>query len=134
MENSNNDSSIANGGIGIPIGGASDASSGMIFSAGILTSALFLFSLGVFVALAIKSKTLKSFQSQISLFVGIYVVGELLELKAIPAVTGLPADMGSQVHVAATIIITVVLWSRLFYSGKAVKRLVDPDGSTEQKG
>ncbi|HVX02728.1 MAG TPA: hypothetical protein VHA09_06205 [Nitrososphaera sp.] len=46
----------------------------------------------------------------------------------------MPADMGSQVHVAATIIIAEVLWSRMFYSGKAVKRLVCPDGNTEQKG
>jgi predicted permease len=82
---------------------------------------------------AIKSKTIRSFQSQISIFVGVYVVGEVLELNGIQAITKLPADTGSQIHVAATIIITAILLSRLFYSGKVVKKLVDHDGSADQK-
>jgi hypothetical protein len=90
--------------------------------------------LAIFVIVAIKSKTIKSFQSQISIFVGVYVVGEVLELNGIQNVTWLPADLGSQIHVAATLIIAAVLWSRLFYSSRIVKKLVDDDQSANREG
>jgi hypothetical protein len=124
-----------NGGSTVIIGGigAVDASH-LLFSTGILTTTLFLFSFAIFVILAIKSKTIKSFQSQISIFVGVYVVGEVLELNGIQNVTRMSADLGSQIHVAATLIIAAVLWSRLFYSAKIVKKLVDHDEITNQTG
>jgi hypothetical protein len=112
---------------------AIDASN-LLFSAGILTTTLFLFSFAIFIIVTIKSKNIKSFQSQISVFVAVYVIGEVLELNGIQNVTWLPADLGSQMHVAATIIIATVLWSRLFYSTKIVKKLVNHDESTNQRG
>jgi hypothetical protein len=125
---------LANNGIDNAIMGGigSVETPNLLLSAGLLTTALFLFSLGIFLTLAIKSKTIKSFQSQISIFVGVYVVGEVLELNAIQTVTGLPVEIGSQIHVTATIIITIILWLRLFYSGRMVKKLVDRDESTNQ--
>ena len=111
--------------------GAADISN-LLFAAGTLTTILFLSSFVIFVILAIKSKTIKSFQSQISIFIGIYVVGEVLELNSVQNITRLPSDLGSQIHVAATIIITVVIWSRLFYSGKIIKKLADPGQSGNQ--
>jgi hypothetical protein len=106
--------------------------SNLLFAAGILTTILFLSSFVIFVILAIKSNTIKSFQSQISIFIGVYVVGEVLELNSVQNITRLPSDLGSQIHAAATIIITVVLWSRLYYSGKIIKKLADPDQSGNQ--
>ena len=101
---------------------------------GVLTTALFLFSLGVFLMLAIKSKTVKGFQSQISIFVGVYVLGEILELSTIQTITGLPSEVGSQIHVAATMVITTILWSRLIYSSRIVKKLIEREESTNQTG
>jgi len=100
---------------------------GFIFSAGILASVLFIASLLIFVLLAIRgrSRSIKTFQSQISVFIGVYVVGELLELNAIPMFAKLPGDTGSQIHVAATIVLTAILWTRFVYSEKIVKKLVD---------
>ena len=111
--------------------GAADISN-LLFAAGILTTILFLSSFVIFVILAIKSNTIKSFQSQISIFIGVYVVGEVLELNSVQNITRLPSDLGSQMHVAATIIITVVIWSRLFYSGKIIKKLADSGQSANQ--
>jgi hypothetical protein len=98
----------------------------LLLSAGIVTTAIFLISLGIFVLLAIKSKTVKSFQSQISIFISVYVAGELLELAPIQSITGLPPELGSQIHLGATLVITTIMWSRLFYSNEIVKKLVDP--------
>ena len=111
--------------------GAADISN-LLFAAGTVTTILFLSSFVIFVILAIKSRTFKSFQSQISIFIGVYVVGEVLELNSVQNITRLTSDLGSQIHVAATIIITVVLWSRLFYSGKIIKKLADPGQSANQ--
>jgi hypothetical protein len=101
----------------------------LIFSASILTSTLFLFSFAILAMLAIKSRTFKSFQSQISIFAGVYVIGEVLELNTVQNLTRLPADLGSQIHVIATIIIAGVFWSRLIYSSRSVKKLVDREQS-----
>jgi hypothetical protein len=106
----------------------------LLFTTGIITTALFLFSLSIFVGFAIKSKTIKSFQSQISIFIGVYVIGEVMELNVIQTSIKLPADIGSQMHMLATIIITAILWSRLFYSSKSIKRLVEHDETANQKG
>ncbi len=136
MEVNNNSSSGVHAAIMDGIGmlnATTTTSSNLLFSAGILTTALFFFSLAIFVMLAIKSKTIKSFQSQIAIFVGIYVIGEILELNGVQNLTRLPADLGSQIHVAATLIITTILWSRLFYSVKVVKKLVDKDPSVNQE-
>jgi hypothetical protein len=128
LKNSGGSTVISTGGIS-----ATDGSN-LLFSASILTMSLFLFSLAIFVIVAIKSKSIKSFQSQISIFVGVYVVGEILELNGIQNVTWLPVDLGSQIHVAATLIVVTVLWSRLFYSTRIVKKLVDHDESANQTG
>ena len=100
-------------------------STDLVLSAGLLTSALFLISLGIFVGLAAKSRSLKSFQSQISIFIGVYIAGELLELSPVQTATGLPPEAGSQLHVLATIIITTVLWARFVHSNRSTKHLVD---------
>lgn len=105
------------------ITGGADNASGLLLSAGLLSTSLFLISLAIFVALAIKSRTVSSFQSQIAVFVGVYVAGEVLELQVIQNATAMGSDLGSQIHVAATIIITLTLWSRLFSSTKSVKKL-----------
>lgn len=104
----------------------------ILFSAGVFTSALFLFSLGIFAVLALRSRTLKSFQTQISIFIGIYLAGELLELNTVRSITGLPPDIGSQLHVLATIVVTTILWTRLFYSTRAVRSLVDKHDNSMQ--
>lgn len=117
------------------IGGVSVANAPcLLLSASILTTALFLFSFAIFVMLAIKSKTIKSFQSQVSIFAGFYVLGEVLELNWIQINTRLPVDLGSQIHLTATLIIATVLWSRLFYSNRFIKNLVDRDQTADQKG
>lgn len=107
-------------------------STDLVFFAGLLTSGLFLASLGIFVALAAKSRNLKSFPTQISVFIGIYVAGELAELSPVQAATGLPPEAGSELHVLATIFLTTVLWSRLVLSNRATRHLADRYDSAVQ--
>jgi hypothetical protein len=100
----------------------------------VITSILFLVSLTFFVLLSIKSKSIRTFQSQISLFIGMYVLGELLEIKELVAFLSIPESLGSQIHVGATIFLTFVVWIRFYYSEKGIKNLVDtaPDTNTKK--
>jgi len=91
----------------------------------IITSILFSISLIFFGWLSIKSQSIKNFQFLISLFIGLYIIGELFEIKQISAFLGLPDGLGSQIHAGATIFLTIVIWMRLYYSQKSIKSLED---------
>jgi hypothetical protein len=114
------------------------ASTTTILSASLITSILFLASLSIFLWLAIRSKSIKSFQSQISIFISIYIVGELLEIVSssnsiipiFPKIP-LPQEIGSQIHVGATILLTLILWMRFYYFNKSMKELVMDTGIKE---
>jgi D-alanyl-lipoteichoic acid acyltransferase DltB (MBOAT superfamily) len=91
----------------------------------IITSILFLVSLTIFGWSSIKSRSIKNFQFQISVFIGMYGIGELFEIKQISTLLSLPDGIGSQIHVVATIFLTIVVWMRLYYSEKSIKSLED---------
>ncbi|MGB7697502.1 MAG: hypothetical protein WBL46_09820 [Nitrososphaeraceae archaeon] len=97
----------------------------------IITSILFLVSLAFFVLLSIKLKSIRTFQFQISLFVGLYVLGEIIEIKELAAFLSIPESLGSQIHVGATIFLTFIIWIRFIYSEKAIKNLVDTTADTD---
>jgi hypothetical protein len=54
-----------------------------------------------------------------------YGIGELFEIKQISTLLSLPDGIGSQIHVVATIFLTIVVWMRLYYSEKSIKSLED---------
>ncbi|MGA8739085.1 MAG: hypothetical protein WB501_08675, partial [Nitrososphaeraceae archaeon] len=97
----------------------------------IITSILFLVSLAFLVVLSIKSKSIRTFQFQISLFIGLYVLGEIIEIKELAAFLSIPETLGSQIHVAATIFLTFIIWIRFYYSENAIKNLVDTTADTD---
>jgi len=97
----------------------------------IITSILFLVSLAFFVLLAIKSKSIRTFQFQISLFIGLYVLGEIIEIKELATFLSIPESLGSQIHVGAIIFLTSIIWIRLYYTEKSIKNLVDTPADTD---
>jgi D-alanyl-lipoteichoic acid acyltransferase DltB (MBOAT superfamily) len=97
----------------------------------IITSILFLVSLAFFVLLSIKSKSIRTYQFQISLFIGLYVLGEIIEIKELAAFLSIPESLGSQIHVGAIIFLTSIIWIRFYHSEKAIKNLVDTPADTD---
>ena len=97
----------------------------------IITSILFLVSLAFFVLLAIKCNSIRTFQFQISLSIGLYVLGELIEIKELATFLSIPESLGSQIHVGAIIFLTSIIWTRLYYSEKSIKNLVDTPADTD---
>src|SRR5437763_17148596 len=102
------------------------SNSDFLHSVGEITLVLSLVPLVIFASLAIKSKSIKSFQSQISVFVAVYIVGEILESNnGIAIFSKLPPDIGSQLHVIAAIFFTFMLWFRFYYAESRGKKMVE---------
>jgi hypothetical protein len=60
-------------------------------------------------------------------------MGELLEIKQVSTLLSIPDGLGSQIHVGATIFLTIVVWMRLYYSEKGIKSLADTASDSKIK-
>jgi predicted permease len=110
----------------------SDNSSDFLHSVGDFTSILSLVPLVIFVWLAIRSKNIKSFQLQISVFITVYIIGGIIENNngRIAILSVLSPEIGSQIHVIAAIFFTIMLWFRFYYADLTGKRMIEkPDNS-----
>jgi hypothetical protein len=99
---------------------------------GDFTSILSLVPLVIFVWLAIRSKNIKSFQLQISVFIAVYIIGGLIENNngRIAMFSALPPEIGSQIHVIAAIFFTIMIWFRFYYADLRGKKMIEkPDNS-----
>jgi hypothetical protein len=98
---------------------------GDVFSFGIilvlLSSALIIFG-----AIALKSRKITSFQFQISIFILIWIVGELAAfLQGLGLLGTISDELGMQVHLLSMIFFSVMIWIRFLYSRKKQKKIVD---------
>ena len=84
-------------------------------------------ALGIFAWLAAKSRNVKSFQFQISLFILIWIIGEIIDLMGEEGFiqqlsTG---DLDMYIHLLGMATFSAMLWIRFFMSEKRGKRLED---------
>lgn len=105
----------------------SDNSSDFLHSVGDFTSILSLVPLVIFVWLAIRSKNIKSFQLQISIFIAVYIIGGIIENNngRIAMFSTLPPEIGSQIHVIAAIFFTIMIWFRFYYADLRGKKMIE---------
>ncbi len=92
-----------------------------------LTLILLVVALGIFLWLTIKSKNIKSFQFQISLFIVIWIVGEaadLLQGRQVGIRFPLYSqEIGQYIHVLAMGLFSAMLWIRFYRSMKTGKKI-----------
>jgi len=77
------------------------SNSSFVNSMSYVTLILSLIPLALFVWLAVKTKNIRAFQFQISIFIAVYILGEIIENTKIAAFSILPPDIGSQIHVGS---------------------------------
>lgn len=92
-----------------------------------ITLVLLVIALGIFTWLSLKTGRIKSFQFQISLFISIWILGELVDLLAEQGAIGLEplSGAGIYIHVAAMALFCVMLWLRFYLSEKSGKKMAD---------
>jgi nitrate reductase gamma subunit len=82
--------------------------------------------LAVFGWLAIKSKKKTGFQFQISIFIIIWIVGEIVEESTGETfVTITSIGPGQLVHLLAMLFFSILVWLRFFLSKRGMKQLAD---------
>lgn len=94
-----------------------------------LTLSLLAVALGIFAWLAVKSRSIKSFQFQISLFIVIWIIGEIADfIQEREGMTIMPhnhQEIGLYIHVLAMGLFSAMLWARFFLSRRSGKRMAD---------
>jgi hypothetical protein len=60
------------------------------------------------------------------LFIVLYLVGEIIENTNLNTLSSL-SELGSQIHVIATVYLTILFWTRYFYSEKYSMQMIDDD-------
>jgi uncharacterized membrane protein SirB2 len=101
----------------------------LLFSSsfGNLTLVLLVIALGIFVWLTARSRNIKSFQFQISMFILIWITGEIVDLLGEEGVVELFSigEIGIYVHVLAMAMFSAMLWIRFYLSEKSGKKIAD---------
>jgi hypothetical protein len=93
-----------------------------------ITIMLLLGALGIFVWLAARSKNFRSFQFQLSIFIIIWMVGDMVSIlhdNGIVGFSALQSDLGSGIHVISMVFFSMMLWLRYYYSERSSKKMVE---------
>jgi len=93
-----------------------------------ITTMLLLIALGMFVWLAVRSKNIKTFQFQISIFIIIWISGEIagiLQDSGIIVLSPVQGDIGLEIHVVSMVFFSMMLWLRYYYSERSVKKIIE---------
>ena len=93
-----------------------------------ITTLLLLVALGIFVWLAVRSRNIRSFQFQISIFIIIWILGEItgiLQNNGITVLSALQGDVGLEIHVISMVFFSMMLWFRFYYSKRSGTKMIE---------
>ena len=85
-------------------------------------------ALGIFVWLACRSHSVKSFQFQISIFILIWIGGEFMTTLHESGLFNLPPilhDLGMQIHFISMILFASIIFVRFYYSYRAGHKIIE---------
>jgi hypothetical protein len=103
---------------------------GFLFSMSGLTLIILFMVLAVFGWLAIRYRNIRRFEFQMSIFIMVYVLGEILEDYKIPT---LPY-IGSQIHIVSAVFLATIVWLRLYFVKNSGRKMIDKLESVEENG
>jgi hypothetical protein len=95
-----------------------------------LTLILLVVSTGIFGYLAVKSRNPRAFQFQISIFVLIWISGEVANVLIQTGTVAFPAflqEIGLELHVASMVFFAVFIYARYLYAYRRGKEILDDD-------
>jgi hypothetical protein len=107
-----------------------DLSSSNSIGSGLTTILLFI-ALSIFIWLAVRSRGITTFQFQISVFIIIWILGEIIgilqeyQIVILSSIFNWLPDISLQIHLLSMIFLSVMLWIRFYYSERRQKRLID---------
>lgn len=91
-----------------------------------VTLILLLVALVLFGVLATRSKNIRSFHFQISIFILIWIAGEVVgSVEKEFSMLGITEETGMTIHVIGMAVFSLMIWARFYYSRRAGKKLTD---------
>lgn len=75
-----------------------------------------------------RSKNIRNFQFQISVFIIIWILGEIagiLQDNGIIVLSTLQGDIGLEIHVVSMIFFSIMLWLRFYYSERNGRKIIE---------
>jgi hypothetical protein len=103
--------------------------SSLLFSTGGVTLIILFMSLAIFGWLTVRNRNIRSFEFQITVFIVVYIIGEIIEDYKIPSLSSIPY-LGSQIHIVSAVLLAIILWLRL-YSVRKSGKMIDELESVE---
>jgi hypothetical protein len=98
-----------------------------------ITIILLLIALGIFVWQVSRSKSIRSFQFQISIFLVVWILGEIvgsLEENGIIVFPALQGNLGLEIHVVSMVLFGLMLWLRFYYSERSGRKMIEDVDAT----
>ena len=98
-----------------------------------ITIILLLIALGIFVWQISQSKSIRSFQFQISIFLVVWILGEIvgnLEDNGIIVFPALQRNIGLEIHVVSMVLFGLMLWLRFYYSKRSGTKMIEDVDAT----
>ena len=95
-----------------------------------ITIILLLIALGIFVWQVSRSKSIRSFQFQISIFLVVWILGEIvgsLEDNGIIVFPALQGNIGLEIHVVSMVLFGLMLWLRFYYSERSGRKMIEDE-------
>jgi membrane associated rhomboid family serine protease len=91
-----------------------------------LTLILLVGGLGIFGYLAVLAKSIKKFQFQLSVFILIWILGEIAsQLQSSGVISENFAGIGLEIHLASMVFFAVLVWIRFLSSRNQNKNILD---------
>ncbi|MGD1836738.1 MAG: hypothetical protein ACPKPY_01605 [Nitrososphaeraceae archaeon] len=99
----------------------------------IIVLALLFVALGIFIAASFMKRKVKSFHVSISLFLLIWIIGEIIHYFTAPehgiienkVESWSIEDLGMIIHTIAMVLFAVIMWTRFYTARKAGKNMIE---------
>ncbi|HET7148141.1 MAG TPA: hypothetical protein VFI73_06525 [Candidatus Nitrosopolaris sp.] len=96
-----------------------------LFSTAGLTLIILFASLVIFGWLTVRNRNIRSFELQVSVFIIVYILGEILEDYKIPSLLISLPYIGSQIHIVSAVLLAIILWFRLYDVRRSGRKMID---------
>jgi hypothetical protein len=90
-----------------------------------ITLVLLVVAAALFSWLAVKSKNLKSFQFHVSVFVMIWIAGEVVDIIQENNLVDFGDSVGMLIHLMSMIFLSCMLWFRYYTSKKGSRKMIE---------
>ena len=98
----------------------------------ILTIIMLLATIAIFGFLTARYRNIRRFEFQLSIFILLYIIGEIFELYKFPILSTSLPYIGPQFHITAALFLAIMLWLRLYSGRRNEYKMIDKLESVEE--